>query len=309
MKLRIGTRGSALARWQANHVAERLRAHYAPELDVEILTYKTTGDHILDRPLAEIGGKGLFTKELEVAIEEGAIDLAVHSLKDMPTVLPAGMTIAAIPKRADVRDCVLTRVGDTQPPRIIGTASLRRACLAGKRWSHARSEPIRGNVLTRMNRLFESGERRVDAVILAMAGMIRLGYPEERTDIDFLPLNPEHWIPAVGQGALAIECREDDTATRDLLSPIHHEATSRCTAAERTFLRAVEGDCRVPVGAYATADGTTIRLKAFVGDPETLATVVHTALGDDPEQLGQAVADEVLSAGGHAMLERLRQHR
>ena len=166
MKLRIGTRGSALALWQANYVASRLRDHYGEDIDIEVLTYKTTGDHILDRPLAEIGGKGLFTKELEVALHEGAIDLAVHSLKDMPTVLPDGMAIVAVPARADARDCVLTRAGDSAQPQLIGTASLRRVCLAGQRWAEARSVSIRGNVLTRMNRLFESGDRRVDAVVV-----------------------------------------------------------------------------------------------------------------------------------------------
>ena len=179
--LRIGTRGSALALWQADYVAERLRAAHGPDLHTERLIYKTTGDHILDRPLAEIGGKGLFTKELEVALEEGDIDIAVHSLKDMPTQLPEGLVLGAIPTRGDVRDCVVRRLGDdTEAPARIGTASLRRTCLANRRWAESSVHSIRGKVETRVGRLHEDGERRMDAVLLAWAGLLRLQIPESR---------------------------------------------------------------------------------------------------------------------------------
>lgn len=305
MKLRIGTRGSALALWQADHIADRLRELY-PDLDVERIIYKTTGDNILDRPLAEIGGKGLFTKELEVALHAGEIDLAVHSLKDMPTVLPPGLVLGAVPTRGDVRDCLLSRVGEPLEPNRIGTASLRRTCLAHRRFSDATVEPIRGNIQTRLGRLFEQGERRMDLVILAMAGVVRMKMPETESGVSFLPLNPERWIPAVGQGALAIEVRADDTKTADFLAPLHHEQTARCTQAERAFLRAVEGDCRVPVGAYATADGERLRLRAFVGAPDGTAYFSHTAFGTNPEVLGAEVAAVVLDAGGGDVLDRLR---
>lgn len=305
MTFRIGTRGSALALWQAHHVADSLRAAH-PELEPEIVTFKTTGDHILDRPLAEIGGKGLFTKELEVALAAGDIEIAVHSLKDMPTILPDGLVLGAIPNRADIRDCLLTRAGDEAAPVHIGTASLRRAALAHRRWPGCRLEPIRGNVQTRMNRLNEVGERRMDVVILAMAGVLRLGFPQERPDIDFLPLNPEQWIPAVGQGALAIECRDDDVSTLDILSALHNPTVAACTTAERAFLRSVEGDCRVPVGATATADRGRLRLRAFVGATDGSQLLVETAFGEDPEELGGLVAQRLLDAGGAEILRAIR---
>ncbi len=306
MVFRIGTRGSALALWQANHVADSLRASH-PDLETELVIFKTMGDHILDRPLAEIGGKGLFTKELEVALADGEIEIAVHSLKDMPTQLPDGLILGAIPNRADVRDCLLTRAGDDATPIHVGTASLRRASLAHRRWPDCRLEPIRGNVQTRMNRLYEDGERRMDVVILAMAGVLRMGFPKERPDIDFLPLNPEQWIPAVGQGALAIECREDDTATLDLLSALHNPTVAMCTEAERAFLRSVEGDCRVPVGATATADRGHLRLRAFVGATDGSQILVETAFGDDPQELGGLVAQRLLDAGGADILRAIRE--
>jgi len=306
MNLRLGTRGSALALWQANHIADGLRKAH-PSLTVELQTYKTTGDHILDKPLAEIGGKGLFTKELEEGLFDGEIDIAVHSLKDMPTALPPGLTLGAIPPRADVRDCIIRRRGEADDPAVVGTASLRRMCLAARRWPQCRMEAIRGNVQTRMGRLHGTEDRQVDAVLLAMAGLLRLGLTETAEDVDFLPLNPERWIPAVGQGALAIECRADDRRIFDLLSPLHDERTARCTTAERAFLRGVEGDCRVPVGAYGTADGEQLRLRAFVGAPDGTEFFVHTAFGTEPETLGQSVADALLQMGGAQVLETLRK--
>lgn len=307
MKIRIGTRGSALALWQADHVADLLREAHGDAVQTERVIYKTTGDNILDRPLAEIGGKGLFTKELEVGLAEDAIDIAVHSLKDMPTALPPDLVLGAIPARGDVRDCVLSRPGDDLATATrIGTASLRRQCLVRRRWPDAALDAIRGNVQTRMGRLHETGDRRMDVVILAMAGMLRLRFPEQRKDVAFLPLNPENWIPAVGQGALAIECRADDARVRDLLAPIDHAATAACTRAERAFLRAVEGDCRVPVGAYATHDQGTYRLRAFVGDPDGSKIVVHTQSGLDPETLGAEIAHRVLDDGGRQILAALR---
>ena len=306
MKLRIGTRGSALALWQANHVAALLKEAH-PTLETTLITYKTTGDNILDRPLAEIGGKGLFTKELDVALLDGDIDIAVHSLKDMRTALPDRLVLGAIPRRADPRDCVVSPAGELTTPSLVGTASLRRQCLAKRRWPDCTVQSIRGNVQTRLGRVKADSDRPVDAVILAMAGLLRLELTTTEKEVDFLPLNPEHWIPAVGQGALAIECREGDSKVLDLLAPIHCASTARCTTAERSFLRAVEGDCRVPVGGYATADGEMLRLRAFVGAPDGSSYFVHTELGTDPEGLGQSVASALLDAGGAEVLQRLRE--
>lgn len=305
-RVRLGTRGSALALWQADHIADRLRAEN-PDLEVERIIFTTRGDHILDRPLAEIGGKGLFTKELEEALLAGSIDLAVHSLKDMPTRLPDGLVLGAVPTRGDVRDCLVVRAGeDPAEARRIGTASLRRTCLARRRWPTAAVESIRGNVPTRVGRVHEQGERRMDLVILAAAGLSRLAIAQTREDIQLFPLNPEHWIPAVGQGALALECRADDVRLRSLLEALHHPDTAACVAAERAFLRAVEGDCRVPVGALATFDRGNVRLRGFVGHPDGTAFHEHVALGSDAEALGIEVAEAVLAAGGRTVLASLR---
>ena len=306
MLIKIGTRGSALALWQANEVKRQLEAAH-PELEAELCIFKTRGDSILDRPLSEVGGKGLFTKELEDALLSGDIHLAVHSLKDMPTQLPAGLTLGAIPVRADVRDVLIYRDGESvNDLTLIGTSSLRRACLAQRRWPDSTITSIRGNVPTRMGRVLEEGSRRVDAVLLAMAGILRLELNKEE-GYSYLPLNPEQWIPAVSQGALAIECREEDQDTLKLLQPLHHEPTSKCVRAERAFLAGVEGDCRIPVGALATVDGDRLRLKAFIGSPDGQDYIEGTAMGDEPaEVIGDTLAQELLGQGGQEILDAVR---
>lgn len=308
MRIRIGTRGSALALWQADYIRDRLHAMH-PDVECERVIFKTRGDHILDRPLAEIGGKGLFTKELEVALADGDIDIAVHSLKDMPTALPDGLVLGAVPVRADVRDCLIVRRDQSlDDVRTIGTSSLRRASLARRRFPKAEIVSIRGNVQTRAERVLAEGDRRVDMVVLAMAGVTRLKMPKAYDNIDFMAQNPERWIPAASQGALAVECREGDTATLDRLAAIHHADTAACVEAERAFLRAVEGDCRVPVGGYATVDRGTLRLKAFVGAIDGSQIVEHVAMGptQDAEKIGKDVAQRVLDDGGRAILAALR---
>jgi hydroxymethylbilane synthase len=309
-KLIIGTRGSQLALWQANEVKRLLEeAHADQNLSIELRIFHTRGDHILDRPLAEVGGKGLFTKELEDSLILGEIHLAVHSLKDMPTELPKGLILGAIPNRADVRDVLIFRRGEAVDDlKVIGTSSLRRAALAQRKWPQAQIVSIRGNVPTRMNRVFDEGDRRVDAVLLALAGIVRLKLNQDEK-FDYLPLNPDKWIPAASQGALAIECREDDHWVRHLLSPLHQEKVSQCILAERAFLRAVEGDCRVPVGASATVDLGNMRIKGFVSSPDGKEYLEQTMYIEDfqnPEQIGIDLAKSLLSMGGKEILEALR---
>ena len=313
--LRIGTRGSALALWQAEAVGSLLTCAH-PDLRARNVIFKTAGDLFLDRPLADLGGKGLFTRELEDALLAGEIDLAVHSLKDVPTSRPEGLVIGAIPKRGDVRDCIVTRAlpeGGAPPlpesPGNVGTASLRRACLSLRRWPSARIEPIRGNVQTRLERVLSIEDaRRCDVVVLAMAGLLRLELTE-RKDMDFLPLNPEHRISAVGQGALPIGCRADNFALRDRLKVLHHADSETCVLAERAFLRGVEGDCRVPVGAYATIDRERLRLRAFVGSPDGRDFIDATLFGDEPLALGESMAVSLLGAGGAEILRAVRAAR
>ena len=304
--IRIGTRGSALALWQAKYVANALESAHAG-LNTELTIYKTKGDHILDRPLAEIGGKGLFTKELEVGLLNHDVDIAVHSLKDMPTGLPEGLTLGSIPKRGDVRDCLLRRRDEMGHPNTVGTASLRRGALGKRRFPKTVIKSIRGNVETRLNRLFSDTNDRCDAVILAMAGLIRLKLNQTREDVDFLPLNPEIFIPAAGQGALAIECRESDVSTIEILQAIHDAPTAACVTAERSFLAGVEGSCRVPVGAYATMDRSTIRLRSFVSDIAGEIYLEDTRMGTDAITLGESAASALIERGAKEILESLQQ--
>lgn len=309
-QLIIGTRGSALALWQANEVKRRLE-EVQPDLEISLRIFKTKGDHILDRPLSEVGGKGLFTRELEEAMLAGEIQIAVHSLKDMPTQLPQGLILGAIPNRADVRDVLIYRAGlQLDEIKVIGTSSLRRECLARRRWPQAKIVSIRGNVQTRMGRVHEEPSRQVDGVLLAMAGILRLELNQQE-GYDYLPLNPEQWIPAVSQGALAVECREDDEQVKALLKEIHNPQTAMCVRAERAFLAAVEGDCRVPVGASVTAHGTSLRIKGFVGSPDGGSYLEGIKMGEGEgegaEALGQALAQELLKAGGAEILQALRE--
>jgi hydroxymethylbilane synthase len=225
----------------------------------------------------------------------------------MPTALPPGLVLGAIPPRADVRDVIITRLGEAGAvPDLVGTASLRRACLARRMYPDARIEPIRGNVQTRLGRVLETGDRRCDAVILAWAGLDRIGLTA-RTDVMFTTLDADTWIPAVGQGALAVECRAGDASTLEALALLHHPDSARCVSAERAFLRGVEGDCRVPVGALARVgrDGR-LNLRAFIGHPDGSAYLEEQADGDDAEALGVALAQRLLAAGGAALLASLR---
>jgi len=281
--LRIGTRGSPMALHQTGLVRDRLCAAH-PELAaagaVELVPIRTTGDRVQTRLLAEIGGKGLFTKEIEEALLDRRIDLAVHSLKDMETVLPAGLEIGAVLARDDPRDALISRSGgglaDLPPRARIGTASLRRRAQLLRRRGDLEILPIRGNVDTRLAKL-AAGE--FDALVLALCGLERLGKAGLASEI----LTPEVMLPAVGQGALAIECRAGDAPVRQLLAPLHDPASAACVAAERAMLAALDGSCRTPIAGLATIDGDRLTLDALLLAPDGSAELrdrIAGATGD-----------------------------
>ena len=287
-KLVIASRESRLAMWQSEYVRARLCELY-PQCQVEILGMTTRGDQILDRTLSKVGGKGLFVKELEVALAEGRADLAVHSLKDMPMDLPDGFSLAAVLEREDPRDAFVSNEYaslDTLPPgAIVGTSSLRRQALIAARFPHVVIRPLRGNLDTRLGKL-DRGDYA--AIILAAAGLKRLGMPQRiRTEI-----SPEHSLPAPGQGAMAIEIKADRTDLAAFLAPLNHAASAHAVRAERALSRAFGGSCQIPLAAFATIEGNEMRLRAMVATPDGSRVAHAEANGnaDAPEQLGQLVA-------------------
>ena len=296
-RIRIGTRGSALALWQARHVKERLESlgH-----TVSLHEITTTGDRMQDQRLEVVGGKGAFLKEIEEALLADEVDLAVHSLKDVPTSLPSGLRLTAILERADPRD-VLVSSGpglDALPAgACVGTTSLRRRSLVGALRPELRLEDLRGNVDTRLRRLREG---RFDAILLAMAGLARLGRADEVTEA----LDPRRFVPAPGQGAIALECREGASAVRDAAAPLDHPATARAVAAERAFLERLGGGCNVPLGAHAFAAGAELELVAFVASPDGKTLVRGERRGSDARALGHALADELVARGARELIGR-----
>ena len=265
-RLRIGTRGSPLALAQARMTRTALaKAHGWAEGDIEIVTIRTSGDRIQDRPLSEAGGKGLFTKEIEEALLAGTVDLAVHSAKDMPTVLPDGLMLAACLPREDVRDAFISRTaaGLSDLPRgaAVGTASLRRQAMVKRLRPDVSVVPLRGNVETRIRKL-EAGE--VDATLLALAGLKRLGLADKATAL----LHADEFLPAVGQGAITIEARSEDATTLGLLSKINHADTSVALACERAFLGVLDGACRTPIAGHAVLDGDAITFRGMILRPD-----------------------------------------
>jgi hydroxymethylbilane synthase len=303
-RLRIATRRSRLALWQAEHVAAHLRAAHR-DIEIELVPIVTEGDRILDRTLAAIGGKGLFIKELEVAMQEGRADLAVHSMKDVPADLPPGMMIATVLERADPHDAFVSlQFSDIAAlPRgaRVGTASLRRQCQLRHRRPDLDIRPLRGNLDTRLRRLDE-GE--YDAIVLAAAGLRRLGLAQRiRATVD-----ARDSLPAVGQGVVGIECRGDDTATRNLLAPLEHAATRLCLEAERAFAARLGGSCQSPIAAFAELSDDGILLRGLVGAPDgsvLFADRISGAATDGP-RLGVELADRLLAAGAAPLLARLR---
>ena len=295
-KLRIGSRGSQLALWQANHVSTLLRER-GHEVEIEII--KTTGDKITEVALAQVGTKGMFTKEIEEALAEGRVDLAVHSLKDLPTELASTFTLAAVMKRQDPRDVFLSlrynRFTALPQGARVGTSSLRRQAQIKSVRHDLNIFPLRGNVDTRLRKL-ESGE--FDAIILAAAGLNRL----ERTERVREVLPVEVMCPAVGQGALGIEARADDAAKLKELAFLDDGAARRATAAERALLRTLGGGCQVPIGAYADAVGGTLKLTAIVAQPDGSEVLREQRTGNDPEELGTRVGKALLASGADSIL-------
>jgi len=296
--LRIGTRGSPLALAQAHTVRERLAAAHgcAPD-DIAIHVIKVTGDHILDRPLSEAGGKGLFTKEIEEALLANVIDIAVHSSKDMPTLLPDGLEMAAYLEREDVRDVLISRkaaaIADLPPGALVGSASLRRQALVKRLRPDLRVETFRGNVQTRLRKL---GEGEADATLLALAGLKRLGLEHEATAI--LPL--DDFPPAIGQGAIGIEARTADTRTLDLLAPIADRDTRIALDTERAFLAALDGSCRTPIAGLATVDGDVLSFRGMIlrtDGSEMFETSRRGAIAD-AARLGDDAGRELKARGG-----------
>ncbi len=303
-RVRIATRRSALALWQAEHVAARLRALYAG-LEVELVPLSTRGDEVLDRSLAAIGGKGLFLKELEVAMLEGRADLAVHSAKDVPTELDAPFVLVAILERADPFDALVTRDGSSldglKRGARVGTSSLRRQLQLLARRPDVVAVDLRGNVGSRLAKV-DTGE--VDAAILACAGLERLGFGARIAE----RLTAPDWLPAAAQGALAIECRADDEVVSALVAPLIHLPTQLGVMAERTVTRALEGSCQVPIAAYAEALDGSMRLTGWVGSQRTGRTLrasAHAPVenGRDAEALGSQVARALLASGARALLD------
>jgi hydroxymethylbilane synthase len=300
--IRLGSRGSKLALWQAEFV--RFEVERKTGRSVEIVTIKTTGDMILDVPLARVGGKGLFVKEIEDALLTGRIDLAVHSMKDVPTELPAGLEIASITRREDPRDAFLSekyrRFEDLPHGATVGTSSLRRQTqLLGIR-PDLRIGSLRGNLDTRIRKMEEGA---FDAIILAAAGLRRLGW--ERKITHCIPT--EVSLPAIGQGALGIEIRCDDPETREAVAHLDDRDTSLAVRAERGFLKRLEGGCQVPIASYGRTDGDVIRLDGMVGRPDGSELLRASATGSvsDPEGLGISLAEELLRRGARAMLDEV----
>lgn len=299
----IGTRGSKLALWQADYIEQRLREEY-PGLSVTQKRVTTKGDRILDVPLAKIGGKGLFTKELEEEMLSGGIDLAVHSLKDMPAKVPDGLVIAAVTKRLDPGDALVSNrfssFEELPKGARVGTSSLRRRAQLLCARPDLEMLDLRGNVNTRLRKLDE-GE--YDAIVLAVAGLKRLGFADRIRQV----LPREMVLPAVGQGALAIETREDDKETRDMLAFLRDDDTICCTEAERSFLARVEGGCQVPVGVYATAEGDVLKVEAVIAslDGQRFYRGDVNGTRRDAAKLGENLAEKLLDEGGAEILKEL----
>ncbi|WP_409440326.1 hydroxymethylbilane synthase [Psychromonas sp. GE-S-Ul-11] len=301
--IRIATRHSPLAMWQANFVKAELLKHHA-DLTVELLPMKTKGDIILDTPLAKVGGKGLFVKELEVAMLENRADIAVHSMKDVPVDFPEGLGLSVICEREDPRDALVSnqfkKIADLPQGAVVGTCSLRRQCQIKSLRPDLVIKDLRGNVNTRLRKL-DDGE--YDAIILAASGLMRLEMHDRIASF----IEPEISLPAVGQGAVGIECRLDDQETIALLAPLNHQQTRIRVTAERAMNLALEGGCQVPIGSFALLDGEQVFLRGLVGsiDGKNIIRKEITGHADKAHELGEALAQQLLDAGAKEILSEV----
>jgi hydroxymethylbilane synthase len=299
-RLVIASRESALAMWQSQYIRDRLRVLY-PQTEISILGMTTQGDQILDVTLSKIGGKGLFVKELETALEDGRADLAVHSLKDVPMNLPEGFVLAAIGEREDPHDAFVSNnhenLAALPTGSVVGTSSLRRESQLRARFPHLNIEPLRGNVQTRLRKLDEG---QYAAIILAAAGLKRLGLGSRIRAL----ISSEDSLPAVGQGALGIECRADRADVIALLQPLHHPDTAACVLAERALSRALGGSCQVPLGGFAEVKNGKLRMRGFVASPDGKRMTSSELTGEinDPEALGNKIADVLRAQGADEIL-------
>jgi hydroxymethylbilane synthase len=306
-KLVIASRESPLAMWQALHIQSRLQALY-PQTTVEILGMTTTGDQILDTPLAKVGGKGLFVKELEMALADGRADLAVHSMKDVPMNLPEGFMMAATGEREDPRDAFVSNdfasLEDLPAGSIVGTSSLRRQSQLQARLPHLQIESLRGNLQTRLRKLDEG---QYAAIILAAAGLIRLGLNARIRSV----ISPEQSIPAVGQGALGIEINTNRPDLLAVLAPLNHADTQLCVEAERAMSRALAGSCTVPLGAFATCENEQIHITGFVASVDGKQMLIEKASGNrnQADALGKQLANQLLAKGANEILSALDGHK
>lgn len=300
----VGSRKSNLALKQTSLVIDALQT-LGKSYDFDLKKISTKGDRILDVTLSKIGGKGLFVKEIERAMFEGEIDMAVHSMKDMPSELPEGLTIACIPERADHRDVLISKGGvsfhDLPEGAVIGTSSLRRSAQFLAKRPDFDIQPIRGNIESRLRKL---EEENFDAIILAAAGLERMGWSK---DIVTEYLAEDICLPAVGQGALAIECRTDDHELLELLNHINDKETSRTVSAERSFLYQVEGSCQTPIAAYAKLKNDGLTLTGTVARPDGKVVLEDTKTGTDPHQLGEELAKRLLAMGAKEILDEVKE--
>ena len=303
--LRIATRGSPLALWQAEHVAARLRELH-PGLEVSLLKMKTRGDKLLDAPLAKVGGKGLFVKELENGLLDGSADIAVHSMKDVPVQFPDGLELALVMEREDPRDAFVSNqyasLDELPDDALVGTSSLRRQTQLRERYPQLRVDWLRGTVNTRLAKL-DAGE--FDAINLAASGLLRLGMGDRIR----APLAPETCLPAIGQGVLGIEVRSNDDRVRELIAPLAHAETTLLLRAERAFNATLNGGCQVPIAGHAIFDDDGIYLRGLVGEPDGSNTLRDEIRGarDDAHALGVTLAERLLARGADRILATLRE--
>lgn len=301
--IRFGTRRSSLAMTQTEWTIDQLRTSF-PDLTFETKKIVTKGDRILHVTLSKVGGKGLFVKEIEQALLNGEVDVAVHSMKDMPAEMADGLTLAAICKREDPRDCFISREGETLDElpagAVVGTSSLRRQAQLQAHRPDLKVEPVRGNIETRLRKMREG---QFAAIVLASAGLHRMGWHEIITEY----LDTDISLPAVGQGAIGLQCRKDDAETRSLLQTLNDETTAQVVQAERAFLHRMDGNCQIPIGAYGILEEDEIELTGLVADPEGPKILRELIRGTDPEHLGQQVAERLIDMGADKILASLRE--